>query len=61
MSQEQQIQKLATQAAETGIRSFVSRIIKAIKSKGLTVGKVMQIYSIAEKAVSDIEAIVKSK
>ena len=53
--------KLAIIAAEAGIKGFVSKIMKAIKSKNLTLGKALQIYAIVEKAVKDIEAVLASK
>lgn len=61
MNAEQLTNKLAFSAAESGIKTFAGRILRAIKSKGLTLGKVLQIFAIAEKAVADIEAVVKSK
>ena len=53
--------RLAVVAAEAGIKAFVAKILKAIKSKGLTLGKVLQIYAVVEKAVKDIEAVIASK
>lgn len=53
--------KLAIAAAETGIKAFVARIIKAIKAKGITLSKMLQIYGIVERAVKDIEAVLAQK
>lgn len=53
--------KLAKSGAELGIRAFANRIIKAIKSKGITLAKLLQIYTIVEKAVKDIEAVLAQK
>lgn len=53
--------KLAIIAAEAGIKSFVSKILKATKSKNLTLGKVLQMYAIIEKAYKDIEAVIAQK
>jgi hypothetical protein len=53
--------RLAIVAAEAGVKAFVAKILKAIKSKGLTLGKVLQIYAIVEKAVKDIEVVLASK
>lgn len=53
--------KLAIVAAEAGIKGFIAKILKAIKQKGLTLGKVLQMYAIVEKAVKDIEAVLAQK
>lgn len=53
--------KLAIAAAETGIKAFVARIIKAIKAKGITLSKMLQIYGIVERAVKDIEVVLAQK
>lgn len=61
MTQEQLTGKLAIQAAEIGVKGFMSKIVKAIQAKGITLGKVLQIYQIVEKAVNDIEAVLAAK
>lgn len=53
--------RLAIIAAEAGIKGFVSKILKTIKSKNLTLGKILQMYAIIEKAVKDIEAVLAQK
>lgn len=53
--------KLAIAAAESGIKGFLARISKAIKTKGITFEKVLRIYSVVNKAVKDVEAIITEK
>jgi hypothetical protein len=52
---------LAMRAADIGIRAFMARITKAIKSKGITLAKILRIYAIVEKAVKDVESILAEK
>lgn len=52
---------LAIAQAETKIKGFVSRIVKAIQAKNITLLKVLQIYAIIEKAVKDVEAVIATK
>lgn len=59
--QERLVGSLALKSAETGIKAFVSKIVKALQTKGITLAKVLQIYMIVEKAVKDIEAVLASK
>jgi hypothetical protein len=53
--------KLAVAAAETGIKAFLAKISKAIKTKGITFEKVLRIYVVVNKAVKDVEAIIAEK
>lgn len=53
--------KLAMQAADAGIKSFVSKILKALKAKNLTFGKLLQVYAIVEKAYKDIQTVMDAK
>ena len=53
--------KLAVQAAESGIKAFLAKISKAIKTKGITFEKVLRIYTVVNKAVKDVEAIIAEK
>lgn len=53
--------KLALEAAETGIKGFVSKILKLIKEKGLTLEKVLAIYVIVNDAYENIAEILADK
>lgn len=45
----------------SGVPKLFKRINDALKAKGLTVVKLVRIYSVIETAVKEIEAIVKEK
>lgn len=51
----------AQQAATKGLTDFIGKISKAIKAKNLNIGKLFRIYTVLEKAVKDVEAIVAEK
>jgi len=53
--------KLALEAAEKGIKGFVSKILKLIKEKGLTLEKVLAIYVIVNDAYENIAEILADK
>lgn len=61
----QQIELKAGQLATYGIFGSVPKLVKrindALKRKGITIGKMVRIYAVFEKAVEDIEAIAKEK
>lgn len=58
---EQFTQAKAQQAATRGLTDFISKISKAIKAKNLSIGQLFRIYTVLEKAVKDVEAIVNEK
>jgi len=61
VEQEQLTGKLAIGQAYTNIKGFMARITKAFQAKGLTLAKILRMYTIAEKAVKDIEAVIAEK
>lgn len=52
---------LAIQGITAGLSKFIKRITNAFKAKDLTLAKLVRMYSVIEKAVSEIEAIIKEK
>lgn len=58
---EQKAGALATVGIFAGIPKFIKRINDALKTKGITVAKMVRMYAVIETAVKDIEAIAKEK
>lgn len=52
---------LAIQGITADLPKFIKRVTDAFKAKGLTLTKLVRMYSVIEKAVSEIEAIIKEK
>lgn len=58
---EKRSEALAIAGVNLGLPKFIKRVSDAFKAKGLTLAKIIRMYAVVEKAVADIEAIVKEK
>lgn len=58
---EQKAGQLTVLGIFAGIPKFVKRINDALKTKNITIAKMIRIYSVVETAVKEIEAMVKEK
>lgn len=58
---EQKAGQLTIAGIFSNVPKFFKRINDALKTKGITIAKMIRIYSAIETAVKEIEAIVKEK